>query len=139
MKKGFYWLWIPIVFLGCSKGTNTVIPFVNVNITVRTTDPIFNPITVPGGSISVNGGSRGILIYRVSNEEFKAYDMHCTYDSSNSCALVSVDRNNNITGFDSCCGSQFLLLDGSVTRGPATIPLQEYQTSFNGSVLQIFN
>lgn len=84
------------------------------------------------------GGSRGIIVYRDSFSSFKAYDRHCTYDSSNSCALVSVDV-TNITGLDDCCGSKFNLLTGSINQGPATFPLKEYQTTFDGGVLHIFN
>ena len=95
-------------------------------------------LAIPGGWTYINGGSRGIIIYRASNDVFKAYDRHCTFDSSNSCALVSVEV-NNITGFDDCCGSKFILTDGSVTQGPANLPLKQYQTSFDGNELRIFN
>ena len=95
-------------------------------------------ISVPGTWTYINGGSRGIIIYRVSNEEFRAFDRHCTYDSGNSCALVSVDA-TNITGVDECCGSTFILTDGSVTQGPASLPLKQYQTSYDGAVLRVFN
>jgi len=95
-------------------------------------------LSVPGGWTYVNGGSRGIIIYRVSNDQFNAYDRHCTYDSSNSCALVSVDV-TNINGLDDCCGSKFLLTDGSITNGPANLPLKKYQTNFDGQVLRVFN
>ncbi len=138
MKKWFYILLIPIFFLSCSKNENSNIPLVNVNVTINVNDPAYISMSVPGGWTYINGGSRGIIIYRVSTNEFKAYDRHCTYDSSNSCALVSVDV-SNITALDDCCGSKFLLTDGSVTKAPASLPLKQYQTSFDGSVLRIFN
>ncbi|PCJ28795.1 MAG: hypothetical protein COA97_00185 [Flavobacteriales bacterium] len=124
--------------MGCSKDEKSNIPLVVVDIIIYTNDPAFNVISVPGGWTYVNGGSRGIIIYRVSNDQFNAYDRHCTYDSNNSCALVSVDA-SNIIGLDDCCGSKFLLTDGSVTNGPANLPLKQYQTSFDGQVLRIFN
>lgn len=138
MKKWFYILLVPFIFSTCTKDENSNIPLVNVDITIYINDPAYNVIAVPGGWTYVNGGSRGIIIYRVSNNEFKAYDRHCTYDSSNSCALVSVDV-TNITALDDCCGSKFLLTDGSVTKAPANLPLKQYQTSFDGQVLRIFN
>ena len=138
MKKWFYILLVPFIFSTCTKDENSNIPLVNVNITIHINDPAYNVIAVPGGWTYVNGGSRGIIIYRISNNEFKAYDRHCTYDSSNSCALVSVDV-TNITALDDCCGSKFLLTDGSVTKAPANLPLKQYQTSFDGQVLRIFN
>lgn len=124
--------------INCKKDNNSNIPLVEVDVYIHVNDPAYNNITVPGGWTYINGGSRGIIIYRVSNDAFKAYDRHCTYDSGNSCALVSVDA-SNITGYDSCCGSKFILTDGSVTQGPANLPLKQYATSFDGSTLHIFN
>jgi nitrite reductase/ring-hydroxylating ferredoxin subunit len=137
IKNSLYLLFI-IIFSSCSKNDNSNIPLVPVNLNLHINDPAYINITVPGGWIYINGGSRGIIVYRLSNDEFNAYDRHCTYDSSNSCALVSVDI-SNITGLDDCCGSKFILTDGSVTQGPASLPLKQYNTSFNGSVLSIFN
>ena len=94
MKNWLYILLIPFLFFGCNKEENSVIPLVTVNININTNDPAYNSIAVPGGWIYINGGSRGIIIYRVSNDAFNAYDRHCTYDSGNSCALVSVDATN---------------------------------------------
>ncbi len=135
------WLCILLIlpfFLGCSKDEDEYIPLVRVDLTIYTNDPAFNVISVPGTWTYINGGSRGIIIYRASNNEFKAYDRHCTYDSGNSCALVSVDA-TNITATDDCCGSQFLLTDGSVIKNPASLPLKQYQTSFDGAVLRVYN
>jgi len=126
------------VCFSCSKNNDSNIPLVTVNIIIHINDPAYNMLTVPGGWTYLNGGSRGIIVYRASNDVFQAYDRHCTFDSSNSCALVSVEV-NNITGFDDCCGSKFILTDGSVTQGPANLPLKQYQTSFDGNELRIYN
>lgn len=139
LKKWYYILLLPsMLFYNCKKDENSNIPLVNVNYYIQTNNPAYNPVTVPGGWMYINGGSRGIILYRASNDEFKAYDRHCTYESTSSCALVSVE-NNNITAYDDCCGSKFLLTDGSVTKSPASLPLKQYQTSFDGSVLHIYN
>lgn len=139
MKNWLYIITITFLFLGCSKDDNQSIPLVRVDVTIYTNNPSFNTISVPGTWTYVNGGSRGLIIYRISNEEFKAYDRHCTYEPENSCGLVSVDA-TNITSIDSdCCKSTFILTDGSVTKGPASRPLKQYQTSFDGNVLRIFN
>ena len=139
MKNCLYIIIISLLFLRCSKNQDQGIPLVRVDTTIYANNPSFNNISVPGTWMYINGGSRGIIIYRVSNEEFKAYDRHCTFEPDNSCGLVSVDA-TNIAGVDGdCCGSTFILTDGAVTKGPATLPLKQYQTSFDGSVLKIFN
>lgn len=138
MRTLIYIIFISIFFVACSKEAQQNIPLVNVNSTIYTNNPAFNKISVPGTWMYINGGSRGIIIYRASTEEFKAYDRHCTYEPENSCGLVAVDS-TDITGVDDCCGSTFLLTDGAVTKGPATLPLKQYQTSFDGNVLRVFN
>lgn len=139
MKKWLYILTLPILLINsCKKDDNSNIPLVAVNVTIYVNDPAYNNITVPGGWTYLNGGSRGLIVYRASNDAFKAYDRHCTYDATNSCALVSIEV-NNITGLDDCCGSKFRITDGAVTQGPANLPLKEYQTSFDGNTLRIYN
>jgi len=138
MKNWLYIIVISFLFWGCSKDEQQNIPLVRVDTTIYTNNPSFNAISVPGTSMHINGGSRGIIIYRISNEEFKAFDRHCTFEPENNCGLVSIDA-SNITGIDDCCGSTFLLTDGAVTKGPATLPLKQYQTSFDGAVLRIYN
>lgn len=138
LKKWYYILFVTIL-VACSKDeNNSNIPLVSVNYYLQINNPAYNPVTVPGGWMYINGGSRGIILYRVSNDEFRAYDRHCTYQPTSTCALVSVET-NNITALDDCCGSKFLLTNGSVTKSPASLPLKQYQTSFDGSVLHVYN
>jgi nitrite reductase/ring-hydroxylating ferredoxin subunit len=139
MKNWCNILFLSIVLLsGCKKDNNANIPLVPVNVYIHVNDPAYNNITVPGGWTYLNGGSRGLIVYRASNDAFKVYDRHCTYDATNSCALVSIEV-NNITGLDDCCGSKFRITDGSVTQGPANLSLKEYQNSFDGNTLHIYN
>lgn len=124
-------------FSGCKKDDNSAIPLVAVDIYLNLTNPEFIHLKVDNGWTYASGGSRGIIIYR-TNGEYKAFDRHCTYDPSSSCGIVSVDV-TNITGKDDCCGSKFLISNGQATQGPATQSLKEYKTSFDGTVLHIYN
>lgn len=123
--------------VSCKKDNDTV-PNISVNIVISTTDPHYNDLNAVGGWIYLNGGSRGIIVYRYSMDEFMAYDRHCTYVPLESCAIVEVDQ-SGIIAEDACCGSKFLLTDGSVIDGPASVPLKTYQTSFNGNDLSVYN
>lgn len=127
-----------LIFINCNKDSNSNIPFVSVNIVMQTTNPQFIGLNAVNSWIYLVGGSRGIIVYKVSNDQFRAFDRHCTFQPQNACALVSVET-NNITGLDDCCGSRFLVTDGSVINGPAIVPLKEYNTSFDGATLRIFN
>lgn len=128
-----------LFLINCRKtrNNNEQIPFYPVNFIITVADPQFNKLNVPGGWVYVTGGSMGIIIYRKSNEEFMAYDRHCPYKVTDNCR-VEVEQ-NQVSVTDSCCGSRFILTDGSVIKGPAAGNLQFYRTSFDGNRLQVFN
>lgn len=138
MRNSLYILIVSFCFFGCTKSQDTNIPLTTVNHTIYIDNPAYISVSVPGSWMYLNGGSRGLLLYRASNSEFIAYDRHCTYEPNNNCAQISVDA-SNIIAIDDCCGSEFLITDGSVIKNPASLPLKRYQTSFDGNVLQIFN
>ncbi len=140
MKKRFiiYFLILFCIIGACRRTTESAIPYAPVNFYVYTSDPEFINLNAVGGWTYVTGGSRGIIIYRFSNDEFKAYDRHCPFEPSNTCGLVSVDL-NNIQASDACCGSIFSIVDGSINKGPASFPLRQYQTTFDGNRLHVYN
>ena len=121
----------------CEKN-NSVVPDTNVNIFLLTTQPAFANLNAIGGWTYLNGGVRGIIVYRSTQVEFVAMDRNCTYDPTVTCATVHVES-NNIAAADTCCGSRFQLLGGTVLNGPATQGLKLYNTSFDGTTLHIFN
>ena len=139
MKKLRFLAILLLFICSCKKEKNlSGIPLVTVDIYIYSNDPAFVDVSIPGGWEYINGGSRGILLYRLTTDEFMAFDRHCTYEPSNTCARVFVDA-TNIMAVDTCCGSEFLITDGSVIKNPASFPLKQYRTDFDGSVLHIFN
>lgn len=122
---------------GCT-GTNSVIPNVPVNIVLTVSNPQFINLNSVGGYVQITGGSRGIIVYRASIDEFRAFDRHCPFNVDEGCR-VSVNSTSIIAVDDLCCGSEFLIVDGSITQGPATFPLKGYATSFDGNNLFISN
>lgn len=139
IASAYFFLCLFLLADSCSKENHTSqVPYVPVDITIHTTDPEFFDLNTIGGWTYITGGSRGIIVYRYSQDQFKAYDRHCPYDATSTCALVSVDA-NNIEASDPCCGSRFLLSSGQPLAGPSGYPLKEYQTSFDGNILRIYN
>lgn len=138
MKKLFYFLPILILINSCKKDNDNYVPSTPVDIYLYANNPSFINVSVVGGWVYITGGVRGIILYRKSNTEFAAYDRNCTYQSSEACATVVVD-NTNIVATDTCCHSRFSIYDGSVFQGPASLPLKAYNTTFDGSVVHIYN
>jgi len=128
-----------LVIAACKKDDGNNIPNTYVDLYIYTTDPEFNNLASTGGWVYITGGSRGIIITRNSTNEFAAFERHCPYNPSDACGRVEVDSTTNIQVNDPCCGSNFLLNNGTVVNGPSTAPLKQYQTNYDGIVLHIFN
>ena len=114
-----------------------LVPNVRVDIELSTNLPQYNNLNFINGWVYLDGGYNGIVAYRVDNERVVAYDRQAPYNVSEKCR-VQVDTGSTYCT-DTCSGSQWLLLDGQVLKGPASQPLRNYQTSFDGSNLIITN
>jgi nitrite reductase/ring-hydroxylating ferredoxin subunit len=125
--------------VGCRKeSNNTSIPLSRVDISINLNNPSYIDLAVPGGWLYLTGGTSGIIVYRRTVDDFVALDRTCTYQPQNLCQ-VRVDSTEILAVDMDCCQSTFLIVDGSVTQGPSVMGLQQYNTSFNGSILRIFN
>lgn len=135
------WLAIPFALLAwtaCKKDRPGGVPYHLVDIQININNPAYNDLAVPGGWLYLTGGSRGIIVYRNSIETFTAMDRHCPYRTEDLCQ-VRVDSSEVVARCVDCCGSGFLIIDGSVTQGPSALSLQRYNTNFNGTTLRIYN
>jgi nitrite reductase/ring-hydroxylating ferredoxin subunit len=132
----FVTLLVLIPAFSCKKDKEKpVIPYVYVNIQLYPNTLDYIPIS---GWVYVTGGYRGLIVYRMTEGEFLAFERTCPYDPDRACARVQVET-SGITAVDSCCGSQYILTDGSPIKGPSVYSLQQYQTSYNGDQLRIYN
>ncbi|MFN0033278.1 MAG: hypothetical protein ACKVOR_14040 [Flavobacteriales bacterium] len=126
-----------LVGTSCRDRGEDQVPYVPVNIAININQPDFFDLTVPTGWVYVTGGSRGIIVYRNSNEEFTALERHSTYNVSDECAVAVDDDGVLIT--DLCSSSKWLIHDGSLVQGPASLPLIQYETNFQDPYLYITN
>jgi len=128
----------------CQKEENPL-PFAVVNIYIEPNSTLFiNLNTVSGHEyITANEPSRGIIVYRISVNEFMAFERTCPHDpdaccDENGCSRLIVEDDGVIIT-DECCGSTYLILDGSNVSGPSVKPLKQYRTSYDGKTLHIYN
>jgi len=129
-----------ITTLSCCKRSEDRVPMVFVDFSLSLNLPEFSSLAVQNGWIEVSGGSRGIIIYRRSQDEFVAFDRHCTYKVSEGCR-IDVDTETGITANCPCCNSVFSIYDGIPVSGTATVTLLDYRTGYNANtnILRVFN
>jgi hypothetical protein len=127
-----------LVFFACeSSEPEDQIPFALVNETINLTNQQYLNLQFNGGHVNIDGGVRGIIIYRVSETEYRAFERNCSFEPLNTCARVEVDG-SNLFMIDACCSSSFDF-NGFPTGGPANLPLRQYQTLLQGNFLTITN
>jgi nitrite reductase/ring-hydroxylating ferredoxin subunit len=133
-------LWVVMIFmpLSCDNNKDELIPYVAVDFTIDILSTFYTELTSVGGYVYVTGGYKGIIIYRLSMDEFLAYDRSCSFQPRDPCEKVHMEP-SGLTMIDSCCTSRFLILDGSPIEGPATRMLRQYRTMFDGRFLRVFN
>ena len=128
-----------IFLTSCKKQDAYPIPNVPVNIIINLDLPAYLNLNSPGGYAYVNGGSRGIVVYR-NFDEFVALDRHSTYNSEDPCAIVEVDPTNPFELQDTCSESRFSITTGTVLQGPAQWGLKRYTTQWDGAyTVSIYN
>ena len=119
---------------------NLVVPYVYVHFEVYLNDPDMQELIPIGGKVFVNGGHRGIVIYRRTLEEFAAYDRACTYHPNEECRVQDGETWGELEC--DCCDSKYQLFqDGFPSEGPATIGLHKYKVTYykNSETLVISN
>jgi len=83
------------------------------------------------GFVYLRSGSRRIILHKVSDTEYKAFDRASSYKMAEVGCLLKVDTSAFFLK-DTCSGSKFDF-KGNVIQEPAICPLLEYSTTFIGS------
>lgn len=132
-------LFLLLATLACQKKENYPIPNLPVNIFINLNLPAYQNLNNPGGWAYVNGGSKGIVVYR-NFDEFVALDRHTTVHPDSNCAIAVVDSVNVFILNDPCSDAQYSITTGTVLSEPAQWPLRQYFTSWDQAYsLQITN
>ena len=150
---------VPVLFYGCRQiPENPNAPHAYINFTIYPNTIRYQELNVVSGwmylTSEVESSSRGIIVYRMSQDEFLAYDRlppnypnACTDSHGNTTRLV-VDFPFVI---DHCNNAYYNILNGEIIideehdmvpnfAGDEYIyPLIQYHTSYDGSRLTIYN
>jgi nitrite reductase/ring-hydroxylating ferredoxin subunit len=133
---------VVFIFNNCGGDESDVVPNVEVKVNyISIYEPAYNSLLSISGSAIVPGvgyGGNGIIIFRVNEDEFKAYDCTCTYEIAEGNAVIK-DSNNVAGAKCPYCGSKYELIFGTVSAGPAKYPLKQYHVYFSDPYLTIRN
>ena len=126
------------MFFSCKDDYKHPVPDVPVDLFINL-NTHFELQNINGYAYINNYGFNGILIFRYSQEEFTAFDRACPHHPYEYDCRIEVD--DPPIAVDHCCGSQFLLIDGSVIEGPSKHPLKQYRVYYNAgsNQLQVVN
>ncbi len=127
---------VAVQFSSCTKDEQHPVPIVPVEFRINLEFQNIELNSI-GGWAYYTGGFRGIVIYRVSQDEFTAFDRACPYHPYEECGRITVEEPP--LAECKCCESTFLLLDGSPVSGPARHPLRQYRTVFDDPFLYVGN
>lgn len=136
----FFMMSILLLGASCKKKNNShPVPSVPVDINININLPSYNALTGVGGWAYVPGGSKGIVVYRRSIDEFVAFDRHSPANDGTCEQPLETDEDNFLQLNDLCNNATFSLYDGSPTSN-SDYGLRMYQTFFDGSDdLRIYN
>lgn len=137
MRRFSLFLLTLLSLFSCRDRNMSRVPDVPVNIAININQPDFFNLSVPSGWVYITGGSRGIIVFRNSLTEFTAIERHSAFEPENNCAVI-VNPDNVIIS-DPCSESQWLIMDGSIVKGPTSFPLKTYQLTFSDPMLYITN
>jgi hypothetical protein len=106
------------------------------NIVINLNLPEYKDLNLDRRSIYVDGGLRGLIVYRENETSYIVFETTCSFQPNDACANVIV-HSSTLYMTDACCGSIFNFPDGQPTGGPARLPLRQYEAFLVDNLLTI--
>lgn len=133
---------VTILFMlsACSKNNNHPVPSIPFDFQIDLTLPSYQDLNGVGGWAYINGGIKGIIVYRQSTDVFVAWERQSPEDPTNACATGLTPNNDNFLQLeDPCSDAQFSLYDGSPIANSGW-GLRQYRAEwYGGNILRLFN
>ena len=146
----FQFLMITIVILclsGCDKDDGGRLPLPPLDITIDPNSTMYSEINVVGGwmylneSDGVESPSRGVIVYRLSTDQFMAFERTPPFKPDSCCNVAQTICTALVVDYpyviDTCTDCKYIILDGSAISGPSSMPLSQYVTEYYGDWLYI--
>ncbi len=113
------------------------IPYVLVDTTINLNNLQYEKLRQDKGYVEILGGYKGIIIYRESANNYKAFEKASPYRTDEACGEIFVDQ-SRLYMYEGCNNSVFDF-NGYPAGGVANIPLRQYATALDGNYLHIFS
>ena len=137
---------VGLYFQGCQRPIeNPNQPNAIFDFTIYPNDLYYYPLNTVGGYMYLTSdeqsNSRGLIVYRVSQDEFRVYDRLPPNDPNTCCENGVCSRLVVDVPFvvDSCNMIWYNILNGEVFTGDGIFPLYHYRNSYDGYSLRIRN
>ena len=123
-----------ILFCACSDQTNLISPIPDVvvreQLNLNSNEAL--PLKLRDGTyIYLNGGIKGMILYRRSLDNYVVFERKSPYNMQNDCGVVSV-HNTGLYMVDSCHSCTFDW-QGKPTSGPCRDIMKQYQVQYMNS------
>lgn len=105
-------------------------------IIINLSYPQYQSLKLDGTYKYIEGGMRGIILYRSNENTYVAFERACPHHPSDESATVDVDM-SGLFMIDHECKSNFSFPDGYPTAGPARRGLWTYRVTLEGTKLII--
>lgn len=143
----FVTLTTALVMSGCKEHlVNPNYPTGIINFTIYPNSLHYSDLNTVSGYMYLTSDpestSRGIIVYRLYQDEFLAYDRlppnepNACCDSQGNCTRLVVDFPFVV---DHCNNIKYNIINGSIFEGDGIYPLIQYHTSYDGNELHIYN
>ncbi len=138
MKRVFLLLLlITIISCGTSDDDrNPILPNIPVNVTLNLNLPLYQNLQFDSSSAFVeNHGIKGIIVFRISENNILAWDAACPHLAPSDCTAMS------LIGVEITCpcdDSKFSILNGSPLSG-TQFSMKQYRATKNGNSITITN
>lgn len=121
----------------CQQDWISPVPYVLVDTTLNLSNQQFLPLRIDGGYVEILGGYKGIIIYRVNETTYRAFEKASPHRTDEVCAYIYVDPSGLF--LREGCDNSVYDFEGNPSGGISQLPLTRYPTYLDGNYLIIDN
>ncbi|MBQ9638807.1 MAG: hypothetical protein IJV22_04550 [Bacteroidales bacterium] len=124
----------------CTRESQCKVSIGETAFTIRPNDALYRSLNTVGGYQYFTGGHRGVVIVRLYEDTFVAYDRTCPEDNDSQVSASDAGGWGSTLMECPTCHSRFnVYADGAPIDGSATsCSLFQYSTSYSGGELTVY-